>query len=614
MLNSPPWDDTVRLDDTSGKGASWRFFGRIATIAAYTPAEVVPSLFKVEEAAANGRFAVGFVAYEAAAALNDALVSLPPLDDLPLVWFAVFTDRQRIEKTAEIPGKTGEILSFCNGLDQSRYLRDVEEVRARIALGECYQANYTFSCSAPHVADPEAVYRHIMRTQKASYCAWLNTGRFAVMSASPELFFSRAGNRIVTRPMKGTAARGMERGGDALSLARLAADPKERAENLMIVDLLRNDLGMISETGSVRVEALFDVETYPTLHQMTSTITAELKPDTGLLQLFRALFPCGSVTGAPKRKTMEILASLEARPRGVYCGAIGMVAPGNEAIFSVPIRTLVCDLETHAVTMGVGSGITWDSDPRAELAECHTKMGFAGSSLPDSGLIESLRCEQGSCARMERHLERMAWSARRIGIPFDLEEAESVLTTHAAALSGVNKVRLLLSAQGALSVTSGPIKADEGPLRIALSATAVDPGDLSLYLKLSERSSYEAVKGAHPDADEVVMTNTRGELTEGTFHNLVLKLNGRLVTPPVPSGLLPGVMRGALLDEGVIAEQVLYPADLEAAEEIWLINSVRGWRPGVFASRFLPGVFSFSLRPRVPYGIRRFPRGVAQPG
>lgn len=579
-LNSAHWDNTARLDDTGTKGTSWRFSGMVSTIAAYSLDEVIPSLMKVEEIVEAGHYGVGFIAYEAASALNASLTSLPAQEELPLVWFTIFEDRYRIDIHEEYSSESKKALSFNLGIEKARYLQDVHEIRERIAKGECYQANYTFSCYKENIIDPEAVYRHIILSQKAPFCAWLDTGRFVVMSASPELFFKRDGDYIVTRPMKGTAARENNKYEDEKRSALLADDPKERAENLMIVDLLRNDLGMISETGSVHVDKLFDVETYPTLHQITSTISAKLKHDTNLVHLFKALFPCGSVTGAPKRKSMEILSSLEKRPRGVYCGAIGMVAPNNEALFSVPIRTLLYDRAANTVSTGVGSGITWDSNPVSEFDECLTKMKFTGTNLLDSGLIESLRCEDGTCQRMGQHLERMEWSAQRIGIPFDLNDARLLITTHAAGLGGIHKVRLQLTPDGKLSVNSVPVLERGDIVRVALSKTVTNPNDLSLYLKLSDRSRYEMIKNEYPDADEVIITNIRGELTEGTYNNLVLKLKNKLVTPPLSSGLLPGVMRGSLLDKGEIIEQVLYESDLYESEEIWLINSVREWRKG----------------------------------
>lgn len=574
-------DDTVRLDDTSGTGCSWRFSGRVTTITAYNHHEVAASLTQVEELVQTGLFAVGFVAYEAASALNQSLQTAQAAPDFPLVWFSLYTHRHAVTASSPPSDEDRTMLALNHTITEDDYLQAVETIRQRIAQGDCYQANYTYHCHAHNVPDPTAVYHQIIHSQKAPFCALIDTGRFVIMSASPELFFKRTGDTITTRPMKGTTARGYSRHDDHLRIQQLALDPKERAENLMIVDLLRNDLGVISEVGSVRTDSLFNVETYPTLHQMTSSISATLKNDTSLLDIFTALFPCGSVTGAPKRKTMEILTSLENKPRGVYCGAIGMVAPGNEAVFSVPIRTLVYDHTTASITSGVGSGITWDSNPHHEFEECRTKTLFTATNPFHTGLIESLRCEQGRCLRIIPHIERMTWSAQRIGIPFDPMAAEALLTEHASGLCGVHKVRLLLDRNGSLSVTSLPIPEHNALVRIALSLNLVDPADPRYYHKLSDRSRYDQIRREHPEADEVIMGNIKGELTEGTYTNLVLKCNGRLLTPPVSSGLLPGVMRGILLADAVIHEQVLYPSDLTAAEEVWVINSVRGWQQGV---------------------------------
>jgi para-aminobenzoate synthetase/4-amino-4-deoxychorismate lyase len=580
MSVTPVWDTTVRLDDTSGTGCSWRFSDLVTIITADTINDVVPALRTVEQLTQQGLVAAGFVAYEAAPALNPSLTTLPPREGFPLVWFSIFRHRHMLTGSTPDPTTQREGLTLKPTLCESDYLKTVGEIRDRIAQGECYQANYTFPCQATSITSPEAVYNQIIRSQKAPYCGLITTGQFSILSASPELFFKRTGSQITTRPMKGTAARGHDQHDDQRRAQLLAENPKEQAENLMIVDLLRNDLSMIAEVGSVRTERLFEVETYPTLHQMTSTISATLKQSTSLLDIFTALFPCGSVTGAPKRKTMEMLSELESGPRGVYCGAIGMVAPDGEAIFSVPIRTLVYDQTTDTITTGVGSGITWDSDPRAEREECHTKISFTAPPLPDAGLIESLRCEQGNCLRVTEHSERMAWSAQRLGIPFDPLAATALITEYAAGLSGVHKVRLLLNHQGILTITADQIDADNPVIRLTLSHTTVDPADQSLYLKLSDRSRYNTIRQQHPEADEVIIRNTRGELTEGTYTNIVVKHNGQYITPPLASGLLPGVMRSVLLKTGVLHEQVLYPDDLATSEELWVINSVRGWQRG----------------------------------
>lgn len=573
------YDPAVCLDDAGGKGRSFRFSGRVGTLTACVPGEVLPLLAELEAVAAAGRHAVGFMAYEAASALCPHLPSLAPADGLPLAWFALFECRVELEPLRpEQEAPLSPLLE--SAIDQVRYTADVESIRGLIAAGECYQANYTFPLRGVVAGGHQALYRRFTAAQRAAYCACIDTGRHLLLSASPELFFRLSGNRIETRPMKGTIGRGRHPEEDA-SRARLLLDnPKERAENLMIVDLLRSDLGMVAEHGTVRVDSLFELESYPTVHQLTSTVSATVRAGTGLADIFRALFPCGSVTGAPKRRSMEILARLEGRPRGVYCGAIGMVSPG-EAVFSVAIRTLVCDSLHGSVELGVGSGITWDSDPAAEFSECLSKARFTAVVAPRHGLIESLRREAGGYPLLERHLDRLEWSAGRVGIPFRRPAARQLLEGVACEPGGVYKVRLLVRVDGAMELSAEPVVPDSAPLTVALSISPVDPDDGSLYLKSADRSRYEQARSECPQADEALLVNTRGELTEGSYHNLVLKLDGRLVTPPLSSGLLPGVMRARLLAEGTIIEQTLTPDDLSRAGEIWLINAVRGWRRAV---------------------------------
>jgi para-aminobenzoate synthetase / 4-amino-4-deoxychorismate lyase len=292
--------------------------------------------------------------------------------------------------------------------------------------------------------------------------------------------------------------------------------------------------------------------------------------------IFQALFPCGSVTGAPKRRSMEIISGLEQQPRGIYCGAIGYLAPEGEACFSVAIRTLLLEQQTGQISMGVGSGITWGSDPRAEYAECLNKAAFL-KPRPQPRLLESLLLEDGQYPRLERHLDRLGWSANRLGYRCDREQIRQALLAHAAGKTGQHKTRMLLAQDGSYQIESAPLLQIQQPLKVALAATPIDPTDLLLYLKTEQRDRYNQARQEQPDADEVLLINDRGELTEGSFTNLVLKLDHRLVTPPLASGLLAGVIRQELLEQGTIEEQLLYPHDLKRAEEIWLINSVRGW-------------------------------------
>ncbi len=572
----------VWLDGWGSSAGGWRFNGYQQTLIAWHPSEVSDILQQAEAATEQGFYAVGFVAYEAAQALNPYLPALPPREKLPLAWFALYIQRLPSPPHAA-PAGHHHLHPLVPSLTLEEHAAAVARLHRAIAAGESYQVNFTFPLSGTCSAGANERYQAMLATQPTPFGARLDIGRHTILSASPELFFHREGDHITTRPMKGTAPRGRFPAEDTARLHDLAASPKEQAENLMIVDLLRNDLGQIAITGSVQVERLFEQEQYPTVHQLTSTITARLLPGTRLVTIFRALFPCGSVTGAPKRRSMELIAETEGGPRGVYCGAIGMLSPSGEALFSVAIRTAVLDHETGRLTMAVGSGITWEAKPEAEYAECLAKAAFLSAPQPPN-LLESLRLENGSYPLLTLHLKRLAWSAGRLGHRLDLLAAERALRGHAAHASGVRKVRLLLAPDGRLTVASEPIRPDNAPLRLALSATQVDPDDQALYLKTEDRERYERARREHPTADEVLLTNRQGELTEGSYHNLVLRLDNRLVTPPLTCGLLPGVMRQALLDQGIVTEQVLYPTDLKRAETIWLINAVRGWRRGQLAS------------------------------
>lgn len=568
----------IRLDGKGWGLAAPAILDRhVATLAAWEPADVSRVLVEAEQAAADGLHAVGFISYEAAHALNPSLPSLPSAPLLPLAWFAMF----RNIIPAEPPCCSSEPLPLQPVPTGDSYSATVRKALEYIADGDCYQVNLTFPVSGGCGQPPHSLYGQLLRSQPPTYGVCIEAGPFSVLSLSPELFFSRSGEHIVTRPMKGTAVRGRYPAEDRLLMDTLRASDKERAENLMIVDLLRNDLGKAAITGSIDVPELFALESLPTVHQMTSAITARLRPGCSLLELMTALFPCGSVTGAPKRRAMEIITELEHAPRGVYCGAIGYLAPGGGATFSVAIRTLFLDHIAQTALLGVGSGITADSSPDAEFRECLAKGAFVTSPPPSVGVMESLRLEDSRYPLVERHLRRLAWSAGRLGIPFDRDEASRLLDREPRQC-GIRKVRLHLAPSGALSIDSEPLAAEPDPIVVALdTGCPVDPDDLLLYLKTDRRERYREARARHPEADEVLLVNSRGELTEGSYNSVVLEIAGELLTPQLASGLLPGVFRESLLECGEIREAVLYPADLDRAEGIWLINAVRGWRRGL---------------------------------
>ena len=575
MSDSP----TILFDSFGGSSfaSSWRFDGYVKTVVAIHTSEVIEVLNLVEQAAADGLFAVGFVAYEAASALNPDLPSATPVDGLPLAWFALFRERHNVE-AGEILSASSADISLQPLKNFEEYTGDVRRIRDYIAAGDCYQVNHTFPLQGTFKGKLRELYSGIGAAQRAPFCAYLDIGRFAILSASPELFFSLKKGIITTRPMKGTSRRGRWAGEDIDAIEQLRKSPKERAENLMIVDLLRNDLGIVAEIGSVTVDTLFEVETYPTVHQMTSTVSAQPLPDTKLTDIFQALFPCGSVTGAPKRRSMEIISELENAPRGVYCGAIGCVAPGGEALFSVAIRTLLFDAQTNSLSMGVGSAVTWDSEATSEYSECLSKGAFTNRQDNKFQLIETLRLENGVYTLLDRHVARLLASAGFFGFFCDKEKVRKELSRHAAQTPGLCRVRLLLATDGAIDISSELLLESSSALHVAVSAIKVDSNDSMRYHKTTRRELLDTARSGRPDCDEVLLLNEHGQLTEASFHTLVLKLDGQLVTPPLTCGLLPGVLRGELLEQSKIIERTLYPDDLKRADELWLINSVRGWR------------------------------------
>jgi para-aminobenzoate synthetase / 4-amino-4-deoxychorismate lyase len=585
----------ARFDDLSpGHERSFRLTGPVGVVEAHRPDEVPGAVEAAASAAARGLWAGGFVSYEGAPGLNADLVvherpTEGPLARLPLAWFAMFEGREAVaapEPPLQLPPVPSES-PWRPSVSRDRFEERVRRIRELIAAGDTYQVNYTIRLHAQVAGAERGLYRDLCLAQRGGYAAYINTGRSRVLSASPELFFRIDGDRITTRPMKGTAPRGRWLEEDEANLERLIASAKERAENAMIVDLLRNDLGRISRPGSVRVESMFDPERYETVWQLTSTISSELVPGASLLDVFGSLFPSGSVTGAPKVRTMQLIASLEDSPRGVYCGAVGYLAPSGSgepsANFNVAIRTVVLDADSGTAEYGVGGGVTHDSSPEGEYAEVLAKSRVLTAVRPAFALFETLVHIPGEGFRhLQEHLGRLSSSARYFGFACDGDE---ILTALDGAVSGAVepvRVRLTLARDGALETEVRPVPpAGDGPVRVALDDEPVDPNDAWLFHKTTNRTRYDRRRSKRPDAEDVVLVNTRGEVTESTIANLAARIGGAWVTPPRDSGLLGGTYREVLLREGRLAERSITVAELVAAEEIALVSSVRGWREAV---------------------------------
>ncbi|MBN2338382.1 MAG: aminodeoxychorismate synthase component I [Acidobacteria bacterium] len=562
----------------AARGTWLRFGPPVRILTARRTGEVVPALEEVGRLVReDGVHAAGFVAYEAAPAFDPALAAHPARGSFPLLWFGLY--REPVEIALPEPDFGACALGPLRpGVSRELYAAAIARIHDYIRCGDTYQVNYTLRLRGSFRGDPWNLFLSMVRAQPAGYGAYIDTGRGVVCSASPELFFRTAGGALTAKPMKGTAGRGRTTLEDRRQAEWLHRSEKNRAENLMIVDMIRNDLGRVARTGSVRVPALFEIERHPTLWQMTSTVTAEC--DRPPVEIFRALFPCASITGAPKIRTSAIIRELEPEARGVYTGSIGYLSPGGGAQFNVAIRTALVDRERRCVEYGAGGGIVADSAAGDEYGEALLKARVLQERPGGFSLLETLLWTPGEgWFLLGRHLDRMADSAAYFGYILDREELGGRLGRMAAAFSQPRKVRLLLGERGEAKVEAAPLPpAGLGPVRVRVAHGAVDSSDPFLYHKTTRREVYERAQRRHPGAEDVLCANERGELTESTIANLVLEVDGGRFTPPVESGLLAGVFRGWLLERGEITERVLRPADLERSTGIWLVNSVRRWR------------------------------------
>lgn len=563
-------------------------------LVAHDPSQVPSLLDDAHSLACQGHWLVGWVAYEAAPGLEACLpVKALPLGQPYAVW-AVFEAAQvcvQDEATASTSAaNTWSTGAWAIDLDEPQAHQRIERIRTLIEAGEVYQVNLTARLRGDFTGGAAAIepfFQALRRSQPDGYGLMLDARAASrnpgvVLSVSPELFFDWDGEVITTRPMKGTASRGHDATADQAAAAHLQSSPKERAENLMIVDLLRNDLSRIAKVGTVKVPSLFDLEALPTAWQMTSTITARTRTGLRLSEAFSALFPCGSVTGAPKRQAMHHIARLETAERGVYCGAIGLMSPGGRVTFNVPIRTVALNTPPPpapwSAQCGIGSGITLDAQADSEWREWQTKRGFLDRASQPFDLLESMRLENGHFERQGAHLARLQASAEHFNFRLDMAATQAALT-HLAQRhpSGVFKARLLVNSAGDVTAEATPLKpASASPPVVRLAKHPMPPADDFIRHKTTRRSAYAAFAPESAYFDTLLF-NAAGELTEFTIGNLALKIEGHWCTPPLHCGMLPGVMRATLLQQGLLTERVLTKADLDHSEGMALINSVRGW-------------------------------------
>jgi len=582
MLLSAPF---VVLDDAA-ENRMRIFVAPKALIVAQQPDEIISALDAIEAARRSGHYVAGYFSYELGYALEPRLVPLLPQSRaVPLLWFGVFGPPEECAGEAAKARLEGG-RAYCGPLqpewDEAAYSTRFARVKALIAAGDIYQANLSLRARFKMLGEPAALYSRLRQASAARYGAYIADGMRHILSLSPELFFDLAPDgTIAAKPMKGTAARGEGASADVMARAGLQESTKNRAENLMIVDLLRNDLSRIAEPGSVAVPSLFAVESYPTLHQMVSTVTAKLKPGTEVAALVRALFPCGSITGAPKIRAMEVLASLEASPRGVYCGAIGCFAPDGSARFNVAIRTLT--IADGQGELGIGGGLVQDSECASEYAEALLKARYYSQDRRPLELIETLRWSRADgFVHGDLHLARIARSAKAFGLRFDETRARGVLAEATFALAlpeqapRAHRIRLTLDEAGEIACTTAPLGTTKGLWRCTISPQRLSSTDMLARHKTNWREVYDGEWARHcPPFDEVLFLNERDEVVEGSRTNIFVERDGILLTPPLEAGALDGVLRQALIAEGRCREARLLPEDLQTGN-VYLGNSLRG--------------------------------------
>jgi para-aminobenzoate synthetase/4-amino-4-deoxychorismate lyase len=558
----------------------WLFFSApVRVVKAFHLSEVIGSLHQIEDAVKQGLTAVGFITYEAAPAFDEALSTRPP-GPLPLLWFGLYKGVERLNTFPVSPLSPFSVSPWTPSISYGQYQGAIERIKSYIAAGDTYQVNYTMRLQADFEGDPWALFEALNRAQRVHYSAYLHCGEHVICSASPELFFRLSGSTIICRPMKGTAPRGRSWEEDEKRAQWLHQSIKNRAENVMIVDMVRNDLGRIALPGSVEASRLFDIERYDTLFQMTSTVTA--LTDASWCDIMKALFPCASITGAPKVRTMEIIAELETEPRGIYTGCIGYLSPERRAQFNVAIRSVYIDMTAGRAEYGTGGGIVWDSVDAQEYDECHTKALVLFTERASFSLLETLLWRPGKGYFLfDRHLQRLLASGYYFGIPVNIARVVDHLSNAAAQFTPKrHRVRLLVTEDGAISVEAKPLGQPAGRLwRIAVAKRPVNIENRFLYHKTTHREPYETARADFPEHDDVLLWNSHGEITESTIANVVVRLNGELITPPLECGLLPGTYRAHLLESGLIRESIITLEQLKDAETIYLVNSVRRWIP-----------------------------------
>ncbi len=583
-MNSRSRPDEHHVVLQAGSANHWkRFSSPVEVIRVDDVDLVIQSLESVEQRVnREGLFAAGFLSYEAAPAFDSAMRVLPA-GSLPLLWFGLYDTCEDASTPFSQDTKECELGEWEPKMTRAQYSQDVNTIRNHIAEGDTYQINYSFRMRSHFLGDPRGLFLDLVQSQQSRYSAFIETQDFVVCSVSPELFFSLNGDRLISKPMKGTAKRGRTQPEDVASRDQLKSSEKNRAENLMIVDMVRNDFGQVAVAGSIGVEEMFALERYPTVWQMTSTVFG--KSEASLSSIMKALFPCASITGAPKIRSMEIISELESTPRGVYTGCIGFMSPRRQAQFNVAIRTLVLDRKTNVAEYGVGGGIVWGSNDEDEFAECLSKARVLTDRMPQFELLETLLwTPEEQFFLLDYHIDRLKSSAEYFGFVLDEKAIVKELETISSGFRIPQKIRLMVARNGRVRAEPSTYEPMRNPVRVRFAKSPVDTENAFFYHKTTNRRMYANALVGASEVDDVILWNPKGQVTESTIANVVVEINGKLVTPPVECGLLGGTFRRLLLEQGKIHEQSITVAESKNAKSLFLINSVSRWRKALLVA------------------------------
>jgi para-aminobenzoate synthetase / 4-amino-4-deoxychorismate lyase len=569
--------NTVIIQDQMSGKTEWLLFENpVAIMETNCIDQVAACLKTVEDHTKQGLYAAGFISYEASPAMDPAFETHTPTT-FPLIWFGLYRKYEKID-LPEITDKNFELGEWHPSVSWEQYHAAITNIKQHILDGDTYQVNYTMRLRTQFSGDAWSLFLTLHQAQSGNYSAFINLGRYQICSVSPELFFSVQDGKIVCKPMKGTIKRGLTNAEDIAKAQWLSSSEKNRAENLMIVDMIRNDLGMLADIGTVRVDNLFAVEKYPTVHQMTSTVSAHVP--FSIAEILHKMFPCASITGAPKVKTMEIIKNLEKDNRGIYTGSIGYITPEGKSQFNVAIRSVVLDMKQNSAEYGVGGGIIWDSEPSDEYEECKAKAAVLTHRTPEFSLLESIlwNGEHGFYLLSE-HLDRLTDSAMYFQFPLALRKLHDSLKEFATRkIKEKQKVRIEINVAGTIMISNQPVVSLSG-YRVGLANDPISKKSHFLYHKTTFRETYDYALKNNASFQDVILWNEEGFITESCLANVVILDKGELITPPVNQGVLAGIFRRILLEKGIIKERSFTRENLLDASQAFLINSVRGWMP-----------------------------------